>query len=62
VASAAAGEPPFLGILMLDTRFPRPIGDIGHPGTFERAGIPVRYAVVRGASPQRGGWSSKARR
>ena len=53
MASAAAGEPPFLGILMLDTRFPRPIGDIGHPGTFERAGIPVRYAVVRGASPQR---------
>lgn len=44
---------PFLGVLMLDTRFPRPPGDIGHPVTFERAGIPVRYAVVRGASPQR---------
>jgi hypothetical protein len=44
---------PFLGILMLDTRFPRPPGDIGHPATFERAGIPVRYTVVRGASPQR---------
>lgn len=44
---------PFLGILMLETRFPRPLGDIGHPGTFARAGIPVRYAVVRGASPQR---------
>lgn len=44
---------PFLGILMLDTRFPRPPGDIGNSATFERAGIPVRYAVVRGASPQR---------
>lgn len=50
---AAAQQQPFLGILMLDTRFPRPVGDIGHPETFERAGIPVRYAVVRGASPQR---------
>jgi hypothetical protein len=44
---------PFLGVLMLDTRFPRPPGDIGNPRTFERAGIPVRYAVVRGASPRR---------
>ena len=48
---AAAGG--FLGILMLDTRFPRPLGDVGHPGTFERAGIPVRFATVRGASPER---------
>lgn len=43
----------FLGILMLDTRFPRPLGDVGHPGTFQRAGIPVRFATVGGASPQR---------
>jgi hypothetical protein len=43
----------FLGILMLDTRFPRPLGDIGNPGTFARAGIPARFAVVRGASPRR---------
>jgi hypothetical protein len=43
----------FLGVLMLDTRFPRPPGDIGNPDTFTRAGIPVRYAVVQGASPQR---------
>lgn len=43
----------FLGILMLDTRFPRPPGDIGHPGTYARAGIPVRFATVRGASPRR---------
>jgi len=43
----------FLGVLTLDTRFPRPLGDIGNPGTFDRAGIPVRYTIVRGASPQR---------
>ena len=39
-----------LGVLMLDTRFPRIVGDIGHPATFDHA---VRYAVVRGASPRR---------
>jgi Asp/Glu/hydantoin racemase len=39
-----------LGVLMLETRFPRPPGDIGNPATFA---FPVRYAVVRGASPQR---------
>lgn len=43
----------FLGILMLDTRFPRPLGDIGHPGTFAQLGIDARYTTVRGASPQR---------
>lgn len=53
LARAALAGRGFLGILMLDTRFPRPLGDIGHPGTFERAGIPVRYVTVRGASPQR---------
>jgi len=42
----------FLGILMLDTRFPRPPGDIGNPATFERLQIPVRYQTVHGASPQ----------
>ncbi|MEM9248024.1 MAG: aspartate/glutamate racemase family protein [Pseudomonadota bacterium] len=39
-----------LGILMLETRFPRPPGDIGHPDTWP---FPVRYHVVRGASPAR---------
>jgi hypothetical protein len=39
-----------LGILMLDTRFPRVPGDIGNPSTFD---MPVRYAVVRHASPRR---------
>ncbi len=38
---------------MLDTRFPRPPGDIGHPQTFARAGIPVRYRRVAGATPSR---------
>lgn len=35
---------------MLDTRFPRIVGDIGHPATFD---FPVRLRVVPGASPQR---------
>lgn len=43
----------FLGVLMLDTRFPRPPGDIGNPETFLRHGIPVRFHVVTGASPER---------
>ena len=49
------GRPPggFLGILMLDTRFPRPLGDIGNPDTWRRAGIPVRFVTVTGASPER---------
>ena len=38
---------------MLDTRFPRPVGDIGHPDTFARAGIAVRYRRVANASPTR---------
>jgi hypothetical protein len=39
-----------LGVLMLDTRFPRGVGDIGNPATFD---FPVRYQTVQGASPQR---------
>ena len=52
-ARAAPGDLPAprrLGVLMLDTRFPRLPGDIGHPRTFD---FPVRRAVVSGASPQR---------
>jgi hypothetical protein len=48
-----AGKDGFLGILMLDTRFPRPVGDVGNPQTYARAGIPVRFVTVAGASPQR---------
>jgi hypothetical protein len=43
----------FLGVLMLDTAFPRLPGDVGHPGTFEALGIPARHHVVPGASPRR---------
>ena len=39
-----------LGILMLETRFPRPPGDIGHAQTFC---FPVRRRVVQGATPER---------
>jgi hypothetical protein len=41
---------PYLGILMLDTRFPRPVGDVGHRGSWQ---MPVVYATVPGASPRR---------
>lgn len=40
----------FLGVLMLETRFPRPLGDVGNPASFA---MPVRHRVVAGASPQR---------
>lgn len=43
----------FLGVLMLDTRFPRPPGDIGSPATWHRAGIPVRFVRIEGASARR---------
>lgn len=39
-----------LGVLMLETRFPRIAGDIGNPGTWP---FPVRFCTVPGASPQR---------
>ncbi len=41
---------PCVGIIMLDTRFPRVRGDIGNPATFD---FPVRFSVVKGASPER---------
>jgi len=46
------GGPPgsFVGVLMLDTKFPRPQGDIGHPDTL---GVPVRHAVIEGAWPSK---------
>lgn len=39
-----------IGVLMLDTKFPRPVGDIGNANTFS---FPVRYKVVHGAFQER---------
>lgn len=38
---------------MLDTRFPRPPGDIGNPLSFQALGVEVIYQVVPGASARR---------
>lgn len=46
-------EEAFLGVIVLDTRFPRPPGDIGCPQTWSRASIPARLRVVPGASARR---------
>ena len=40
----------FLGVVMLDTQFPRPEGDIGHPSAF---GVPTRRCVITGAWPDK---------
>jgi hypothetical protein len=40
----------FLGILMLDTRFPRVPGDVGDAASWR---MPVRFRTVAGASPRR---------
>jgi len=39
-----------IGVLMLETRFPRPVGDIGNPESFDG---PVLYETVPLASPER---------
>lgn len=39
-----------LGILMLDTRFPRMVGDVGNARTWN---FPVLYKVVHGAKPSK---------
>ena len=39
-----------IGVLMLETRFPRLLGDIGNPASFNR---PVIYKVVSGALPDK---------
>ncbi len=41
---------PSIGIIMLETQFPRPLGDIGCSETWP---FPVHFAVVSGASPLR---------
>ena len=45
---AVYGAP--LGILMLEARFPRILGDMGNAATWP---FPVLYRVVRGASPEK---------
>jgi len=39
-----------IGILMLDTRFPRPPGDIGNARSYD---FPVRYKIVKNAYTDR---------
>ncbi|QMV74816.1 aspartate/glutamate racemase family protein [Comamonas piscis] len=51
LSAAPAPTAPFLGILMLDTLFPRPPGDIGNLQTWAALGIPVQMHKVQGASP-----------
>lgn len=46
----AGGVGGVLGVLMLDTRFERVVGDIGNPASF---GYPVLHRVVPGASVRR---------
>lgn len=43
-------DPPVLGILVLDTIFPRIEGDVGNPGTWR---FPVKMRRVEGATPTR---------
>jgi Asp/Glu/hydantoin racemase len=42
----------FIGVLMLDTQFPRVMGDIGNPATFAALNLPARYRVVANAFPR----------
>jgi hypothetical protein len=48
--SPYSSREPLIGILMLETTFPRILGDIGNPKTFP---FPVLYQTVDGASPQK---------
>lgn len=48
--AANTGSGACLGILMLETRFPRILGDIGNPNTWP---FPVKIRIVPDASPQR---------
>jgi hypothetical protein len=49
----------FLGVLTLDTRFPRLLGDIGNPASF---GVPTLTRVVRGARPDQAVQSAAGQR
>lgn len=50
ITDESSHEAATIGVIMLDTIFPRITGDIGNLGTFS---FPVRYKVVRGATPKR---------
>jgi hypothetical protein len=43
-------QAPFLGVVMLDTRFPRPPGDLGNLASYS---VPVNIRVVRGIRPDK---------
>ena len=49
-ADAIPAQTGFLGVVMLDTKFPRLAGDIGHPDAF---GVPTSLRVVKGAWPDK---------
>jgi glutamate racemase len=50
-AIRAVGQTPaVIGVLMLDTKFPRPKGDVGHVETF---GVPMHYDVFKGVWPEK---------
>lgn len=50
IASKDRCAAPPIGIIMLDTTFPRVIGDVGNPETFD---FPVIYHIVKDATPKR---------
>jgi hypothetical protein len=46
--TAVTKYPSVLGIIMLDTRFPRPVGDIGNPDTYR---VATHREIVKGVWP-----------
>jgi hypothetical protein len=48
--SCRSNPVPAIGILMLETTFPRIVGDVGNPETFP---FPVRFHTVSGATPKK---------
>ncbi len=50
VIRAVGQTPAVIGVLMLDTKFPRPKGDVGNAETF---GVPMHYDVFKGVWPEK---------
>lgn len=46
-SKSSSGEKAMVGILMLETHFPRILGDLGNPASWN---FPVQYSIVSGAS------------